>query len=110
MEHPKYLFGAGGFTTAWKDRDLDELLEILQHSGIDQIDSAATYPYHAPGEADRLLGNHGFAEKGFTIDTKILFFGDGSGTMTAEAIQKSLQGSLRDLKVNKVSISCLREP
>jgi len=103
MSPPELIFGGGGLTEAWREDNIAELIEALQQSGVNRIDSAAVYPYNAPGGADRLLGISKFPDKGFAIDTKVLYFGDGSGTMTADAIQTSLFGSLKGLRVQKVS-------
>lgn len=104
MSSPDFIFGGGSLTVAWRQDNISELAGALQQARIDRIDSAAIYPYTAPGEADRLLGSNQYPEKGFTIDTKILFFGDGSGTLAEPAIRKSLSSSLEDLKVQKVRI------
>jgi aflatoxin B1 aldehyde reductase len=84
MSPPEFIFGGGGLSDTWREDNISELIEALQQVRIHRIDSAVVYPYHEPGGADRLLGSSKFPGKGFAIDTKILYFGDGGGTMTAE--------------------------
>lgn len=103
MSPPAFIFGGGGLTDAWQEDNISTLLSALEHPNIKRIDSATVYPYTTPGGAHRLLGRSKDPEKGFTIDTKVLFYGDGSGTMTPEVIRKSLAGSLEGLGVRKVS-------
>jgi aflatoxin B1 aldehyde reductase len=107
MSSVEYIFGGGGLTEAWREDDMPNLQKALQQAKINRIDSAAVYPYTAPGGADALLGDSKFTES-FEVDTKALYFGDGSGTLTAEAIQKSLSGSLERLRVAKVSSLVVR--
>jgi aflatoxin B1 aldehyde reductase len=102
MSSIQYIFGGGGLTEAWREDNIADLKKALQQAKINRIDSAAVYPYTAPGGADALLGDNKFPES-FQVDTKALYFGDGSGTLSAEAIQKSLSGSLERLRVSKVS-------
>ncbi|KAF2728642.1 Aldo/keto reductase [Polyplosphaeria fusca] len=110
MTPPAFIFGGGSLTEAWREDNMPALLSALEHANIKRIDSAAIYPYTAPGGADRLLGHCKASEKGFALDTKVLFYGDGSGTMAPEAIQKSLADSLEGLGVRKINTYYLHAP
>jgi aflatoxin B1 aldehyde reductase len=60
-----------------------------------------------------LLGEVRAAEQGFTIDTKINVgssSGDGSGSLTAPAIEKSISESFERLRVDKVNILYFHRP
>ena len=96
------IFGGASIGTSFSTKEsVVELGEVLKSHGISRIDSAARYG----GEShlsETLIGHAGFLEKGITIDTKINFFGDGSGTLSAAAIEKSLEDSFTSLRVSKV--------
>lgn len=104
MNYPQLIFGGASIGARFVDlHDMAALENALQTSSITRVDTAARYPVNSPGQSQRLLGEARFTEKGFSIDTKINYFGDGSGTLAAEAIDASLQESLLSLNVSKVS-------
>lgn len=78
----------------------------IKKSDIRHLETAGIYPFHAPGEAEKWIGDGEYAENGFAIDTKI-FYGDlalgGKGHLKGDAVEKSLDRSLKKLKVDKVS-------
>jgi aflatoxin B1 aldehyde reductase len=75
-----------GLAEGWREDNTLDLRQALQKAKINRIGSAAVYPYTTPGGADALLCASKFTES-FDVVTKALFFGDGSGTLTAEAIR-----------------------
>lgn len=83
-------------------RELDpvELKAALRDAGITRIDTAARY---FNGESEKKIGRSKLAED-FTVDTKIMFQPPGDGTLTAEAIEKSLSNSLNVMGVEKVNV------
>jgi aflatoxin B1 aldehyde reductase len=81
---------------------VDELLARLESLGICRIDTAGKYPPCAPGLSEELLGRARAVERGFTIDTKINCEAHGKGSLTADAIERSLMNSLSRLRVEKV--------
>ena len=84
---------------------MDKLIETSKKAGINRIDTAAALPGNNPGGTEKLLGNLELAEHGFIIDSKVIWSGNGDGTLTAEAVEKSVAQSLESLKVSKVSYS-----
>ena len=102
MSPPPYILGSGHFAVTWSEDDVAHLPEVLQEAGITQIDSAALYPITSSGKSERLIGENQYVEKGFQVDTKVMWFGDGRGHLTADAIEKSVTASLERLKVKKV--------
>jgi aflatoxin B1 aldehyde reductase len=74
----RLIFGAGGIgegkiSHTWTTGEqTSELLEVLKDLQFTELDSGASYPLGAPWVTERLLGESTAAEKGFTIDTKIL--------------------------------------
>ncbi|KAF2688528.1 Aldo/keto reductase [Lentithecium fluviatile CBS 122367] len=110
MTPPQYLFGAGHFGVTWSSEDVAHLAEVLQKVGINRIDSAATYPITSPGTAESFLGENDYIQKGFQIDTKVLWFDGGNGTLTEEAIEKSVAASLERLKTDKVNVFYCHAP
>ena len=97
------MIGDGRFSTV---EDIDNLLEVLQASRIESIDTAPVYPGTAPGTSERLLGEAKAAEKGFVIDTKVKVTGEGpgQGSLTKDAINESVSRSLETLGVNEVNV------
>lgn len=112
MPQPNTLFGGALIGTSFTTLDqVQELLDLLKTLGINRIDTAARYSPTAPGSSERLLGDTRAAEQGFTIDTKINTAGDdGAGSLTAAAIQKSLEESLSRLKTGKVNVLHFHRP
>ena len=103
MTHPNLVLGGAALGSSYQTLDaVSELLVALARLDIYHIDSAARYPPTDPGRSEQLLGQTKAAETGFIIDTKINTKGDGSGTLTADAIEKSLQASFDRLQVKKV--------
>jgi aflatoxin B1 aldehyde reductase len=104
MSHPRLSFGCANVGVSWTCKeDLDALATALTDAGIRHLDTAARYPPHSPGLAERLLGEHDFAGNGFSIDTKIMVKAwDGAGSMAKDAIAQSLSNSLGALKTQKV--------
>lgn len=102
MESVELIFGGAtiGIGNFSEVGAVEELLLRLKELGIKRIDTAARY---AGGLSETMLGEAGAANKhGFTIDTKIMFTPPGSGTLTEQAITKSIETSLGRLKVEKV--------
>ena len=100
-ERPQLIFGgaaiaAGNFILPEK---VLSLLSLLKSSNIHRIDTAPIYPSTAPGKAEQLLGDCNPRNDGFTVDTKIMVTSmTGKGTLTPEAIDKSVSTSLARLK------------
>lgn len=115
MSRPSTIFGGAligtSFTTA---AQVQELLDQLQSIGINRIDTAARYSPTSPGSSERLLGEVRAQEQGFTIDTKTSTDGslktDGSGSLTAANITKSINDSFSRLHVVNVHILYFHRP
>ncbi|KAE8150621.1 putative aldo/keto reductase [Aspergillus avenaceus] len=97
---PQLIYGGAGIGQEWTTREsISELLQTLESLGISRIDTAPRYPSTKPGESERLLGENGAAERGFTIDTKILVSSPGaSGTLEPQAVDESLNTSYDRLR------------
>lgn len=93
--------GEGQFSTP---STVTTLLSVLHKDGIVHIDTAPVYPGSAPGSSEHLFGAAGAATQGFTLCTKIKVTGEGpgKGSLTEEAIERSLKGSLNALGVDEV--------
>ena len=80
-----------------------EILQTLKKVGITHLDTAARYPPLNPGRSEQLLGEAADVSNDFVIDTKVVFGpGDGSGSLTKDAITKSVEASMERLKREKV--------
>lgn len=105
MSSPQVCFGCASigksYTTA---EQVTALLHSLSKAGIKHLDTAARYPPTSPGLSEKLLGEAECGKKGeFSVNTKVLISGDGSGSLTETAIGKSLDQSYQSLGVSEVS-------
>lgn len=70
---PELIFGCGGLGTEFIGVDATkELLHTLKEAGVKRVDTAGLYPPTNIRASQRLLGQAGAAQQGFTIDTKVL--------------------------------------
>ncbi|RYP17319.1 hypothetical protein DL765_004610 [Monosporascus sp. GIB2] len=110
MEPPSFIAGTGTWGHNVDEALVRDQISSLKTLGVKQVDTAALYPPTNPGQAERLLGEIGYANVGFLIDTKVLYFNQGTGTLTAEAIEKSVDQSLANLGARKVNILYAQGP
>ncbi|XXG96914.1 hypothetical protein Hte_003205 [Hypoxylon texense] len=110
QKHPIIFFGTTTFGSSHVPSLQDEtvvsqFLDVLHDAGISQIDTAARYPPDNHGGSERMLGRVKAHARGFTINTKVLFPGNNSaGTLSKEAVRKSVANSLEHLGANKIGI------
>ncbi|AEO64699.1 uncharacterized protein THITE_2110991 [Thermothielavioides terrestris NRRL 8126] len=108
MSHPILIFGGGWIGKEFGSREeVSDLLKTLQARGITRLDTAARYPPTDPGASERLLGEAGAPSRGFTIDTKVLCSGDGSGSLEPAAIEESVKASHERLQLHDGKINVL---
>ncbi|OJD36445.1 aldehyde reductase [Diplodia corticola] len=106
--HPALIFGGASIGSAYTTPEaVADLLATLKSLGIQRIDTAARYPPTSPGTSERLLGEAAAARQGFTIDTKVLASGDGSGNLTPAAIDDSVQQSYSRLQMGDAKFNIL---
>ncbi|KAF2638483.1 Aldo/keto reductase [Massarina eburnea CBS 473.64] len=84
------------------DEQKTDWLPVLDELGIKVVDVSPTYPPWNPHLAEKIIGMSGIG-KAFTIDTKVNWTGDGSGSMTESAMSKSVDESLAAIGTEKVS-------
>ncbi|KAI1295316.1 Aldo/keto reductase [Xylaria venustula] len=98
-------FGSSHVPTLQDPEIASKFLDTVRKTGITQIDTAARYPPDNHGGSERMLGTVHAADKGFTINTKVLFAGQNSdGTLSLGAVRKSVDTSLRQLGIKKIGI------
>lgn len=103
MSAPQVIFGCASVGASYtKEDELRELARALQAADITRVDTAARYPPTSPGASEKLLGLAGYGKQ-FMVDTKVFISGDGSGSLAAAAIGKSLDQSFQSLGVEKVA-------
>lgn len=108
--HPIIYYGTTLFSSAnvpsFQDpTNVSAFLDTVRDLGIGQIDTAARYPPDNEGGSERMLGTVKAPEKGFIINTKVLFSGNSSdGSLSREAVRKSVANSLETLGVDKIHI------
>jgi aflatoxin B1 aldehyde reductase len=101
------VIGAGSWGLAEPDQARDFAAAIRKYrSIISTIDTAALYPLPNPGASEKAIGEAGFADEGYVINTKALYLPQG-GCYNAEGVQRSVSQSLQSLKIAKVSRHCL---
>jgi aryl-alcohol dehydrogenase-like predicted oxidoreductase len=88
------------------DLDPDELKQTMKEAGITRLDTSARYKN---GESEKILGRAKFPEV-FAVDTKILTNIPADGSLSKDAIEKSLSNSLDVLAVNKVNVLYCHAP
>ncbi|KAL9093596.1 MAG: hypothetical protein Q9165_003991 [Trypethelium subeluteriae] len=109
MARPTLLYGTSSFGMDMTDfqscEHVKEVLQTLKKTGITHLDTAARYPPLNPGRAEQLLGEASEHTDAFVVDTKIATgTGDRSGSLSKDAIGKSVQASFERLKRQKVRI------
>ena len=110
MSSPQILFGCSNVGVKYTSKaEVEELLKALSHGGVRRLDTAARYPPTSPGLSEQLLGEASAGDFA-TIDTKVLITGDGRGSLTDEAIGKSLARSYEFLKLSKINILYCHAP
>jgi aryl-alcohol dehydrogenase-like predicted oxidoreductase len=109
MPPPTLTLGTSAIHMLIVPPDSDEYSQnfaAIKKSGIRHLETAALYPFHAQGEAEKWIGDGEYAENSFAIDTKI-FYGDlalgGKGHLEIDAVEESLDRSLEKLRFEKVS-------
>ncbi|KAI2467800.1 Aldo/keto reductase [Annulohypoxylon bovei var. microspora] len=115
-KHPIIYFGTSTFGSSHVPALQDEtvvsqFLDVLNDGGVSQIDTAARYPPDNHGGSERMIGSVKAHARGFTINTKVLFAGQSSdGSLSKEAVRKSVSNSLATLGVKKLGILYAHAP
>lgn len=101
---PQVIFGTASFgmdLTDFQDADsVKGLLSTLRDLGIQRLDTGARYPPLNPGKSETLIGEAKALSLNLVVDTKVYTNTqtDGSGDLTQEAMQRSVEGSLQRLQ------------
>ncbi|KAI1819275.1 Aldo/keto reductase [Xylaria intraflava] len=101
---PRIVAGSGTWGHNVDAIEAQRQMNDLKTIGVQEIDTAALYPFSNPTVAEQIIGDSGLSHEGFLIDTKIMWFNIGKGTLTNENIPKSIDESLTRLKLKKVHI------
>ncbi|KAJ3565170.1 hypothetical protein NPX13_g7598 [Xylaria arbuscula] len=114
VPHPRPIIGGGGIGDEFPTLEsAAELLSTLKVLDVKRIDTAALYLLTNIGASETYLGELGAADQGFTLNTKPLALGlEANGTLSPEAIEKSLATSYERLKLkgHKVDVYTLHVP
>src|ERR1035441_4438167 len=104
MSPPELIFGTASVGASFTTKEaVLSVIEALKKAGIGRVDTAGRYPPTSPGLSQKLLGEARVAGEGFTVDTKIALVGaDAGGSLSPQAIDKSIAESLSSLGVTKV--------
>lgn len=100
---PQIILGTACFgmdkTSFQTSDDVSTLLAAIQRAGVSRLDCGARYPPLKPGRAEELIGETKALSDAFEVDTKVYTDTrtDGSGDLTANAIARSVEGSLKRL-------------
>lgn len=115
---PQLIFGTatfGGAPPAFETASsIESLLSTLQTLNITHLDTAARYPPTNPGRSEELIGEvaSSVLSENFQIDTKCLVdtATDGSGDLSAESMNASVEKSLASLKRDSVDVLYAHRP
>lgn len=106
MSPPHILIGSGTWGHGFSIDQVRDQLNRLGKLQCRQIDTAALYPFPSPGTAEEFIGEIG--HEGLLVDTKAMWFDNGDNTLTMNAVQKSIDESLKRLKASKVrQVPCI---
>jgi aflatoxin B1 aldehyde reductase len=102
---PTSIFGTGLVGMSFDTPEsVSSILELLKSTGTTHLDCAPLYPPLNQGLAERLLGEAGAVEKGFTVDSKVAAK-PGGGELTVEGIDGSVRESMGKLGCRQVCSS-----
>jgi aflatoxin B1 aldehyde reductase len=116
---PSIIFGTASIGGKFSDAgSVASLLTTLTASGITHLDTAARYganygsgpPVGSIGDSESLLGTCNAAARGFAIDSKILFLGNGEQETTMAKVEESTLQTLARLKVDRVRYMYIHAP
>ncbi|KAI1316820.1 Aldo/keto reductase [Xylariaceae sp. FL0255] len=102
---PRVIAGTGTWGHNIDAAEAERQMNALKVIGVNEIDTAAVYPFSKPTTAEQIIGSTGLSlQDGCLIDTKIMWFDMGKCTLTKENIANSINESLARLKVEKFHI------
>ncbi|KAI0454659.1 Aldo/keto reductase [Xylaria acuta] len=101
---PSIIAGGATWGHNVNDDEAQRQMASLKAIGVREIDTAALYPFSKPTMSEQIIGNSRFGQDGFLIDTKIMWFNGGKGTLTKDNIPKSVDESLERLGLEKVNV------
>ncbi|TRX90413.1 hypothetical protein FHL15_008778 [Xylaria flabelliformis] len=101
---PSIIAGGGTWGHNVDDDEVQRHMAALKAIGVREIDTAALYPFSNPTKSEQIIGKSRFGQEGFLIDTKIMWFNGGKGTLTKDNIPKSVDDSLERLGLEKVNV------
>ncbi|KAF2677875.1 Aldo/keto reductase [Lentithecium fluviatile CBS 122367] len=105
MPPPKFIIGSLAFGKAFTVEEQDLLIPFMRELGVKEADSGPTWPLHAPGTAEQMIGAMlQYMSQDYIVDSRVECMGNGDGTMTADAIAKSLDRTLANLGLKKLNI------
>ncbi|RYC64483.1 hypothetical protein CHU98_g1716 [Xylaria longipes] len=101
---PSIIVGGGTWGHNVNDDEAQRHMAAFKDIGVREIDTAALYPFSNPTMSEQIIGKSRFGQDGFLIDTKIMWFSGGRGTLTRDNIPKSVDESLQRLGLEKVNV------
>jgi aryl-alcohol dehydrogenase-like predicted oxidoreductase len=102
---PKFILGCLTFGQAVPEEEQDQLIPFMRELGARHVESAPTWPLHAPGTSEQAIGEMlKYMKQDYLVDSRVECKGSGDGTMTADAISTSLERTLKSLGLKKVGL------
>ncbi|KAI0554732.1 Aldo/keto reductase [Xylaria curta] len=101
---PSIIAGGGTWGHNVDEDEVQRHMAALKAIGVREIDTAALYPFSNPTKSEQIIGKSRLGQEGFLIDTKIMWFNGGKGTLTKDNIPKSVEDSLERLGLEKVNV------
>ncbi|PVI01612.1 Aldo/keto reductase [Periconia macrospinosa] len=104
------VIGAGHWGQGGQNDETQLIAAIRKYkSVIKTVDTAALYPFAAPGSSEKVVGDAGFGNDGYLVNTKALFYPQG-GCYTPDGVQSSVARSLESLNMANVHVLYAHAP
>jgi aflatoxin B1 aldehyde reductase len=108
MPPPKFVIGNIAYDDMLPQEEVEELIPFMKELGLRQADASPRWPIQSPGKLEPMLGMMlQVMGPNYLLDSRVESKGNGDGTMTADAIAKSLDGTLAATGYPKVSLAVL---
>jgi hypothetical protein len=104
MPPPKFVIGDIAYDDLIPQEEVEELIPFMKELGLREADASPSWPIQSPGKLEPMLGMMlQVMGRHYLVDSRVECKGNGDGSMTADAIAKSLDKTLAALGDPKVS-------
>jgi aflatoxin B1 aldehyde reductase len=109
MPPPKFVIGNIAYDDMIPQEEVEQLIPLMKELGLREADASPRWPIQSPGTLEPMLGMLAqIMGRNYLMDSRVECKGNGDGTMTADAIAKSLDRTLSVTGYPKVSLRFFR--